>query len=330
MKRVSLLLLVGIVVLVAVLITRVHAAFQVVSQVVTFDQSLGQLPESIAIDKRGNIYVSFLLTGEIREITPDGAQSTLAILGTGPTTPYPGRRLSGLAVDAPGNIYALLNDVPATAGVWRISPDGTALLFASIPFASGLNALAFDKRGSLFVSDPFLAAIYRVGSDGSVDVWLTDPLLQGITPSTCGTPFPGGPRGANGIAFDKKGDMFVLNTTQGLVVRIAVLPDGSPAAPETFVGPTCDLVGLDGQAFDDLDNLYVAVNIQNKIVRIDPNGGMTTIAAAPDDPLVFPTAIAFETGLGQRKEIFITNFAVLGGTPGIAKMDVGLPGRPLP
>src|SRR5207247_8942551 len=51
-------------------------------------------------------------------------------------------------------IYALLNDVPATAGVWRISPDGTALLFASIPFAAGLNALAFDKRGSLFVSDP--------------------------------------------------------------------------------------------------------------------------------------------------------------------------------
>src|SRR5438477_6682888 len=131
----------------------------------------------------------FFLTGEIREITPDGAQSTLAILGAGPTTPYPGRRLSGLVVDAQGNIYALLNDVPATAGVWRISPDGTALLFASIPFAAGLNALAFDKRGSLFVSDPFLAAIYRVGSDGSVDVWLTDPLLQGITPSTCGTPF---------------------------------------------------------------------------------------------------------------------------------------------
>src|SRR5437870_3867477 len=96
MKRVSLLLLVGIVVLVGVLITPVHAAFQVVSQVVTFDQSLGQLPESIAIDKRGNIYVSFFLTGEIREITPDGAQSTLAILGAGPTTPYPGRRLSGL------------------------------------------------------------------------------------------------------------------------------------------------------------------------------------------------------------------------------------------
>ena len=58
MKRVSLLLLVGIVVLVGLTIT-IGRAFQVVSQVVTFDESLGQLPESIAIDKRGNIYVSF-------------------------------------------------------------------------------------------------------------------------------------------------------------------------------------------------------------------------------------------------------------------------------
>ena len=58
MKRISLLLLVGIVVLVGLTITT-GRAFQVVSPVVTFDESLGQLPESIAIDKRGNIYVSF-------------------------------------------------------------------------------------------------------------------------------------------------------------------------------------------------------------------------------------------------------------------------------
>jgi hypothetical protein len=88
--------------------------------------------------------------------------------------------------------------------------------------------------------------------------------------------------------------------------------------------------GTGRTSVDDLDNLYVAVNIQNKIVRIDRNGGMTTIAAAPDDPLVFPTAIAFETGLAQRKDIFITNFAALGGTPGIVTMNVGLPARPLP
>jgi sugar lactone lactonase YvrE len=87
---------------------------------------------------------------------------------------------------------------------------------------------------------------------------------------------------------------------------------------------------MDGQAFDNFGNLYVAVNIQNKIVRIDATGNMTTIATAPADPLFFPSAIAFETGLGQRKQIFITNFAAMGGTPGVVTMDVGVPGRPLP
>jgi sugar lactone lactonase YvrE len=302
-----------------------NAAPSGVSQVVTFNPVLGELPESIAIDKRGNLYVSFFATGEIRQIASDGTQSTLAILAG----PFP-RRLSGLAVDASGDVYTLLNDIPARRGVWQISRNGSVSLFAPIPSAIGVNALAFDKRGSLFVSAPLNASIYRVEADGSVTVWVTNPLLQGITPTTCGTAFPAGPLGANGIAFNNKGDLFVLNTTQGQVVRISVLPDGSPDAPEIFVGPTCNLVGMDGQAFDNFGNLYVAVNIQNKIVRIDATGNMTTIATAPADPLFFPSAIAFETGLGQRKQIFITNFAAMGGTPGVVTMDVGVPGRPLP
>ena len=299
-----------------------------VSPVVTFDASRGENPESIAIDKRGNIYVSMLPTGEIRKIAPDGTQSTLAVLGVGPIP----RFLLGLAVDAPGNVYALLNDVPATRGVWRISPDGAATRIAPLPSAAQLNALAFDHRGNLYITDSIPGTIYRLAPDGSVVNWLTDPLLK-ASPTPCG-PFPLGLLGANGLAFNKSGDLFVLNTTLGAVVRIPVAPNGSPGAPAFFVGPNCGLRGLDGQAFDNDDNLYVAVNIQGKIVRIDPNGNLETIAAAPADPLFFPTAIAFETGLGQRKQIFITNaappFLHLGGAPGVVTMDVGVPGRPLP
>src|SRR5262249_32162099 len=180
MKRAWLPLFGGIVVLAGALITIVNAASPAVSQVVTFNPALSQLPESIAIDKRGNIYVSFFVTGEIRQIAPNGTQSTLAILGAGP---FP-RRLSGLAVDASGDVYALLNDIPATRGVWRISRNGSVSLIAPIPTAIGVNALAFDKRGSLFVPDPFKASIYRVGPSGSVTVWVTNLLLQGISPTT--------------------------------------------------------------------------------------------------------------------------------------------------
>jgi len=116
----------------------------------------------------------------------------------------------------------------------------------------------------------------------------------------------------------------------GEVVRIPAVPGGSAGTPQLFLGPTCDLSGADGLALDSAGNLYVALNIQGKIVRIDPDGNTTTIAASPGDPLYFPSAIAFGTGFALRKQIFITNFAAFGGTPGIVTMDVGAPGRPLP
>src|SRR5437762_10341270 len=56
-------------------------------------------PESIAIDKTGNTYVSMFQTGEVRKIAVDGTQSTLAVLGSGPNAAFRGRRLGGLAVE---------------------------------------------------------------------------------------------------------------------------------------------------------------------------------------------------------------------------------------
>jgi len=306
----------------------VHAAS--VTPVVTFTPP--NFPESIAIDKEGNTYVSMLGTGEITKIAPDGTPSTLAVLGSGPTTPFPGRRLTGLAVDAPGNVYAALNDVAGTRGIWRISRTGTSALVAALPLARMLNGLAFDARGNLYVSDSLAGKIYRVARDGSVTEWSTDPLLAGFNPTACGS-FPAGPGGVNGVAFDKHGDMFVANTTMGALVRIPVATSGSAEAANYFSGPTCDLWGADGIAFDNKDNLYVAVNIQSKIVRIDKWGNMDTLGAAPADGLYAPAAIAFGTGRGARKQIFIANFAVPplgGGIPGGATMDVGVPGRPLP
>jgi sugar lactone lactonase YvrE len=305
----------------------VHAAS--ITPVVTFAPP--DFPESIAIDKEGNTYVSMFATGEIRKIAPDGTQSTLAVLGSGPTTPFPGRRLTGLAVDAPGNIYAALNDVAGTRGVWQISRTGTAVLVTALPMAGLLNGLAFDARGNLYVSDSLAGTIYRVARDGSVTEWSTDPLLKGFNPTSCGN-FPSA-GGANGLSFDKHGDMLLANTTIGAVVRIPVANDGSAQVANYFAGPTCDLWGADGTAFDNQDNLYIAVNIQRKIVRIDPFGNMDTLAAAPADTLYAPAAIAFGTGMGTRKQIFIANFAIPrfgGGIPGVVTMDVGVPGRPLP
>jgi hypothetical protein len=80
--------------IVSLLCIAVYAAS--VTPVVTFTPP--DRPESIAIDKTGNTYVSMFQTGEVRKIAPDGTQSTLAVLGSGPNVSFPGRRLGGLAV----------------------------------------------------------------------------------------------------------------------------------------------------------------------------------------------------------------------------------------
>src|SRR5258705_12842137 len=95
----------------AALLSIVAYAASSVSPVVTFAPP--NFPESIRIDKEGNTYVSMLTTGEVRKITPDGTQSTLAGLGSGPTA-FPGRRLTGLAPDAPGTAHAAPHHLPTT------------------------------------------------------------------------------------------------------------------------------------------------------------------------------------------------------------------------
>ncbi len=340
MRKATLYLMMSTMLAVGVLFTAERAGAQV-TPVISFNRSLGQLPESIAIDKLGNIYVSFPPIHTVEKVTPDGTASAFAVLpagavlGVATKNSDEGEGDSVAADEGANNVFALLNAASAANnGVWRIAPDGTATLFANLPPGGALNALAFDHRGNLFVTDSFKATIFKIDRDGAASVWLTDTSTLGGTPNPtpCGN-FPRSGLGANGIAFNKRGDVFVLNTTQGAIVRISTDADGIPGTPEFFVGPTCDLWGADGQAFDNHDNLYVAVNIQNKIVRITPDATFATIASASGgDPLFTPTAIAFETGLGERKEIFITNatFFLPSATPGIVKMDVGVPGLPLP
>ncbi len=319
MRRITSVLVLGTLLFVGVLASAVNAASQVTS-FVTFNGSIGQLPESIAIDDDQNIYVSFAPIHVIEKVAPDGTTTTLATLPAG--------LLLGVEVGPDENIYALLNGSPTDRGVWRVTPDGRATQFASIPSGVGLNALAFDEEGNLYATDSFTATIWRVTEEGAVSAWLVNAsVLGGTNPTGCGN-HPFGALGANGIAF-YKGNLFVLNTTQGMIVRIPVNEDGSPGTPTIFAGPTCDLWGADGQAFDKMGSLYVAVNVQNKIVRIDPSGSVITTIASGSPPFFFPTAIAFGTASALRKRIFITNAAFLGGTPGIVTMDVGVRGLPL-
>jgi sugar lactone lactonase YvrE len=310
--------------IVAAALTQAYAFGQNVSWLVKFDRTLGQLPESIAINKTGDIFVTLAPIHTIMKVSLDGTFSTFAVLPPGTT--------QGVTTDPQGDLYVLLNTAlaqPSNVGqLWRISSDGATQTLLAAVNARDLNALAFDDRGNIYISDSFGSNIYRFDQDGAMSVWVHDPLLAPYpNPTPCGIhPFD---PGANGVAFNHD-SLYVLNSTQATLIQISVNPDGSPGIPSIYAGPTCHLFAADGLALDLRGNVYAATNIQNKIIRVAPDRSITTIAAAPADPLVFPSAIAFETSFGLQKHIYITNFAGPGGTPGIVTMDVGTPGQPLP
>ena len=305
-----------------------------VEVVTTFDAGQGELPEGVAIDKPGNIYVSlgppFFVGGgygAVLKISPDGTETT--VLAEYPTGPAP----AGLAVDASGNVFfAVPEPGGPDVGVYRVSGDGGAERLPGTENMLVPNGLAFEKQGNLFASDSALGAIWRIpsGESGSAEIWLQHELIAGCTPDDLG---------ANGIAF-WKGDLYVANTSRGALVSVPVMTDGSPGEP-TLVAGNLDcapegLFGMDGIALDVHGNVYALLVLQNKLVRIDPTDGTFTTLLTEEEGLWNAASIAFGTGKGDRESIFISNYAVLPPKPtnslgpAILKVNVGIPGMPLP
>src|SRR5215831_3359657 len=218
-------------VVVAMTISQAHAFGQSVSWLVQFDRTLGQLPESIAISKTGDIFVTLAPIHTVMKVSLDGTASTFAVLPPGTT--------QGVTTDPQGNLYVLLNTAlaqPSNVGqLWRISSDDATQTLLAAVNARDLNALAFDDRGNIYISDSFGSNIYRFDKDGAISVWVHDPLLAPDPNPPCGI-HPFGP-GANGVAFDH-GVLYVLNSTRATLIQISVNPDDSPGTPSIYAGPT--------------------------------------------------------------------------------------------
>ncbi len=312
-------------------------------------------PEGVAVDKVGNVYASVNTAAgsdQIWKFSPNGEKSVLVDLGV------PGNA-AGLAVDAVGNVYMARLAVPGH-GVFRVSPDGNAVLLPGSEQIVGADALAFDQRGTLYVTEIFSGdlstgqfgqgGIWRVPKRGSAELWLRHELLTGYPPFL----FPY-PVGANGIAFCR-GALYVINTDKALVVRIPVLPDGGPGEPEVwkqvedvpesflYQSPYFPLM-LDGLAMDVSGNVYIAVPSRSAVIRINAvDRSQETIAVYPpvsSDALPVlidaPLSLAFGTGKGERESLFVTDSGMMGAFlpgswpgPGLVKLEIGIPGLPLP
>jgi len=277
------------------------------------------VPEGVAVDRAGNVYVSVGdANDQVWKYSPSGVGTLLSDLGesTGGA--------AGLAADDAGNIYMCrFAEVP---GVYRITPDGQAVKLPGTEQMVMPNSLVLDNQENLYVTETFsgdLASgdfgpggIWRIAKGGTAQLWLRDELLSGLAPTLF--PFP---IGANGIGFHRS-DLYVANSDKGLVIRIPILQDGSPGTaavwktvedvPESplYQSPAFGVM-LDGLTIDANGNVYVAVVSRNSVVRINASDrSQDTVAAYPDCPLDAPASLALST---RADTLFITNLGMCAG-----------------
>ena len=100
--------------------------------------STAGVPEGVAVDKAGNVYVSVraAISDQVWKFSPSGVGTLLSDLGE------PAGGAAGLTMDGAGNIYicrAIVNP-----GVYRITQNSQAVKLPGTEQIAGLNALAFN------------------------------------------------------------------------------------------------------------------------------------------------------------------------------------------
>jgi sugar lactone lactonase YvrE len=276
--------------------------------VTSFDVTRGELPEGIAFDRHGALYVSLAPLGEIRRRAADGTWTPFASIGPHGTG---GLAMLGLAFDRHGTLYAAApTDNPSWHGVVAIAENGAMRHVAGTEGMLFPNALAVAKGGDIYVTDSAAGTIWRIPRRGEAQLWLRHELLEGVAI----------PLGANGIAY-RRGRLYVANTEKGHVVEIPIAGRDRPGPPRILHAFDS---ALDGITVDRAGNFYVMKVLDHQVARRDRRGTLTTVGDASDD-LNIPASAAF----GPDGMLYITNLAAPDLTPfpnpAIIRLEVGPP-----
>lgn len=244
-------------------------------------------PESVT-SADGRLVVGSFGTGEVA-VFAAGATAPTTLIAASPEAP----RVLGVLADA-GALWLCADDtssVPRPPQVRRYDL-ATGALQASFGFPAPAfcNDLAVDAAHNLYVTDS-LGALYRLPAGGDrLELWSRDPLLA---PST-----PGG-FGANGVAWDGAGGLYVTSFADNRLLRFAIGGDGrASAATEVAVTPA--LSGPDAVRVD-----------HGRVLVVEQTAGRLTEVRDG-------RATALATGLAQP-----TSVTVIGGDAWVAEGQLG-------
>ncbi len=251
----------------------------------------------MAVDGSGDVFIAVPLSYEVIEVKPGSAPSTVPASGL--DLPW------GVAADAQGDVFIAdkLNNrvVEAAAGVPATvtpaptsvqlsasaatlvsgqpetltaavtasgsTPTGGTVTFLDGGKAIGTAALVNGKAALTTSLLPPGTHLFTASYGGTVSY---NPAASGVEQTTAVLTVlkvsnPGG------LATDAQGDLFVVELSQGRVVKIG------PAAAETTVGS--GLSNPQGVAVDGSGDVFIADSGNRRVVEVTPGAAQTTVAS---------------------------------------------------
>jgi hypothetical protein len=271
--------------------------------------------ESIAVGPDNTLFVTSHLDGKVLRIGVDGVPVVHAAIAG---------KAAGLTFTSDGTLLLTAWNAENIATVFTISPQGDVAVLMTIPDAIFLNGLTPLGDDRYLMADSYRGAIWELNTaDNTVNLWLEHPALARSSPDK---EFPA----VNGLKVYGK-TLYASNTEKMQLVKVPLQPDGQPGEPEIFL----QAINLDDFAFDQDGNLYGTTHIYNSVVKVAPDGSLTTIAQA-EQGMTGSTAVAFGQGEGNRTSLYVVTNGGMSFPPPtglepakVVRLEVGIVGHPL-
>ena len=152
-------------------------------------------PWGIAEDAQGNLYTAEEFGSRVNRVHPNGTVDLGVITGlTGPLE---------VKFDPFGNLLVGIYNIHNGTTVNCYSTQNFALL-QTFTVPTGPIGIALDRDANLYVASYNASVVTRVASDGSATPFISAGLA-----------------GPHAIAFDSKGSLYVINNSNGTLVRTA-------------------------------------------------------------------------------------------------------------
>lgn len=269
--------------------------------------------ENIAINDDGEIFVTSFEESKIYHVAATGEFKEFAKIGG---------NAAGIVFNRQGNLLVAGITDDKTPAVFQIDRNGTAEPIVTLPDAMFLNGMTYLDGDRYLIADSFKGAIWEVNiAEKTAHPWLQHERLS---PSEAKfPPFPA----ANGLKIYGS-TLYVSNTQRQQLIRIPLNHDLTPGAPELFLTN----VNLDDFAFDTQGNLYAATHVYNSVVRIAPDGQITTVAKV-EQGMTGNTALAFGRTSSDRTAVYVTTNGGMSLPPAtgvepakVVRLEIGIAG----